>query len=126
MIGNQENPGIMQQTMSDLFKGIENEKKFKDFVVKASYLEIYNETIQDLISEDKINIDLREDPLNGVVISGTIEKIIQNSSEIMKLLKMGNKNRTKESTGANEFSSRSHAILQVLFKIFDKLFKFIF
>jgi len=63
-----------------------------------------------LTVEDK-NLELREDPVKGVLISGISEVIASSTNEIMAMLKIGNKNRTKEKTGANDVSSRSHAIL---------------
>jgi kinesin family protein 18/19 len=74
-------------------------------------LEVYNETIKDLLtSEDRV-LDLREDGRQGQVIAGVSEVDVNSTSEIMTLLKIGNRNRAKEPTGANEESTRSHAIL---------------
>ena len=42
------------------------------------------------------------------------EITIKNISQLKTVLKVGNRNRSKESTGANEASSRSHAILKLL------------
>ena len=39
---------------------------------------------------------------------------------MLKILKRGNRNRTQEATGANETSSRSHAILQVSIEYKEK------
>ncbi|KAF8696834.1 hypothetical protein HU200_036473 [Digitaria exilis] len=63
--------------------------------IQLSYLEIYNETVRDLLSPGR-PLHLRED------------------KQVMKLLQRGNKNRTTEPTRVNETSSRSHAILQVV------------
>ena len=56
-------------------------------------------------------MELREDPYKGIIVTGLTEVIATNVSEVMTLLRIGNKNRTTESTDANETSSRSHAIL---------------
>ena len=45
----------------------------KSFNVKVSFLEIYNETIRDLICPKSENIELREDPVKGVCIAGVSE-----------------------------------------------------
>lgn len=111
MVGIPENPGIMYRALNDLYNKIEAQKIVKEFKLSVSYLEIYNENIKDLLSSEDHNLDIREDPLRGVVIFGITEVEAKSTSEILSLLKIGNKNRTMESTTANEFSSRSHAIL---------------
>ena len=56
-------------------------------------------------------LDLREDPLKGVTIAGISEMEVTTPEEILELLMFGNMHRTQEATGANETSSRSHAVL---------------
>jgi kinesin family protein 18/19 len=115
MVGAPDSPGLMFLTINDLFTKIENFKYAKDFVVKVSYLEIYNENIKDLLTVEDKNLELREDPLRGVVITGITEVMTSTVSEIITIIKIGNRNRSMEPTAANEVSSRSHAILQVNF-----------
>jgi kinesin family protein 18/19 len=57
---------------------------------------------------------LREDPVKGVCVTGVLEIMTTNVDEIMKCLRKGNRNRACEATGANETSSRSHAVLQIV------------
>lgn len=113
MVGVPDNPGIMTQSISHLMEKIDANKYVKDFSVKVSYLEIYNESIKDLLTIDDKNLEIREDPIKGIVIAGITEIITVSVTEIMTVLKIGNKNRSKEATGVNDISSRSHAILQV-------------
>ena len=47
-------------------------------------------------------------------ITGITEVTISSINELNTVLRVGNRNRSKESTGANDASSRSHAILQVI------------
>jgi len=71
-----------------------------------------------LTSEDR-NLDLREDGKSGRVIAGISEVDVNSTTDILTLLKVkssnhlkiGNRNRAKEPTHANEHSTRSHAIL---------------
>lgn len=99
-------------TFQELFKKINDQKKTKNFKILMSYLEIYNENIRDLLiqNNDKA-FDIREEASKGMVVSGITEVIATSVDEVMTLLRIGNKNRTTESTDANETSSRSHAIL---------------
>lgn len=84
----------------------------KEFEIRVSYVEIYNEVIRDLLvpnSKDTY-LDLRDDQIKGVVLSGVTEFAVKEPKEVMDLLVSGNKRRSTESTKANLTSSRSHAI----------------
>ena len=113
MLGTEENPGIMPLTLNELFERIKSYPE-REYTVKLWYLEIYNENIRDLLVNNSENLDLREDPNKGVIVSGITEMIPKSSEHILNILKKGNRNRTTESTNANETSSRSHAILQIM------------
>ncbi|RWW76135.1 hypothetical protein BHE74_00015801 [Ensete ventricosum] len=88
MLGTVENPGVMVLAIKDLFSKIRQRSYDGDHSVQLSYLEVYNETVRDLLSPGRPLV-LREDK------------------------QQGNLNRTTEPTRANETSSRSHAILQL-------------
>jgi len=119
MLGNDDSPGIMPYTLKELFNEIKlyPERSYK---IKLWYLEIYNENIRDLLVNDSENLELREDPIKGLFINGITEKETDSHEDILSLLKKGNKNRTTEETDANETSSRSHAILQILVSYKEK------
>ena len=113
MLGNDENPGIMSLTFGELFKKIKNYSD-REYSIKLFYLEIYNENIKDLLVNNSPNLELREDPNKGLIINGITEIIVNSGEHILSILKKGNKNRTTEATNANQTSSRSHAILQIV------------
>jgi kinesin family member 18/19 len=112
MMGVQGKPGVMFLTVQNLFNRI-TAATDKEFAVKISYLEIYNESIRDLLTSDDTNLELRHDPISGVKIAGISEVITSNVTEVFTMLKIGNKNRMKEATNANAVSSRSHAVLRI-------------
>jgi kinesin family protein 18/19 len=58
---------------------------------------------------------LREDPEKGCHVAGLSEHCPSSADEVMKLLELGNSRRTQHPTDANAQSSRSHAVLQVLY-----------
>ena len=131
MLGTEMNPGIMSLTLNELFNKLKILKSERQYKLRFWYLEIYNENIRDLLRfmnqknntnviEENDYLDLREDPIKGIVVSGITEINVNNSNDMLKILKRGNRNRTQESTGANETSSRSHAILQVSIEYKDK------
>ncbi|XP_011172425.1 kinesin-like protein KIF18A [Solenopsis invicta] len=120
MLGNKEDLGITYRTVAELFSEIENQSKHREFNLGVSYLEIYNENVQDLLHKSG-QLHLREDGRCGVVVAGLEPIAIQNAEELLSLLAEGNKNRTQHPTDANKESSRSHAVFQVYIKIINKL-----
>lgn len=120
MLGHREDPGITYRTVAELFSEIENQSKHREFNLGVSYLEIYNENVQDLLHKSG-QLHLREDGRCGVVVAGLEPIAIQNAEELLSLLAEGNKNRTQHPTDANKESSRSHAVFQVYIKIINKL-----
>ncbi|KAM6155814.1 kinesin-like protein KIF19 [Rhynchocyon petersi] len=113
MLGMDAKPGIYLQTLTDLFKAIEETSDNMDYSVSMSYLEIYNEVIRDLLNPSLGFLDLREDSRGSIQIAGITEVSTSNAQEIMQLLTKGNRQRTQEPTATNQTSSRSHAVLQV-------------
>lgn len=69
MLGNAETPGITFLTVMELYKRIESIKDETTCDIAVSYLEVYNETIHDLLMPSQA-LALREDPQRGVVVSG--------------------------------------------------------
>ncbi|KAG4155258.1 hypothetical protein ERO13_D03G101000v2 [Gossypium hirsutum] len=112
MLGTLENPGVMVLAIKDLFTSIRQRSFDGNHVVQLSYLEVYNETVRDLLSPGRPLV-LREDK-QGIVAAGITQYRAYSTDEVMALLQRGNQNRTTEPTRANETSSRSHAILQVV------------
>ncbi|KAK1326554.1 Kinesin-like protein FLA10 [Acorus calamus] len=112
MLGTIDNPGVMVLAIKDLFSKIRQRSCDGDHTVHLSYLEVYNETVRDLLSPGRPLV-LREDK-QGIVASGLTQYRAYSTDEVMALLQQGNQNRTTEPTRANETSSRSHAILQVI------------
>ncbi|KAJ0048659.1 hypothetical protein Pint_16387 [Pistacia integerrima] len=112
MLGTMENPGVMVLAIKDLFTKIRQRSCDGNHVVHLSYLEVYNETVRDLLAPGRPLV-LREDK-QGIVAAGLTQYRAYSTDEVMALLQRGNQNRTTEPTRANETSSRSHAILQVV------------
>ncbi|CAO2183402.1 unnamed protein product [Urochloa humidicola] len=112
MLGTMENPGVMVLAIKDLFSKVRQRSDDGNHSIQLSYLEIYNETVRDLLSPGR-PLHLREDK-QGIVAAGLTQYRAYSTDEVMKLLQQGNKNRTTEPTRVNETSSRSHAILQVV------------
>ncbi|KAJ2700793.1 tubulin-dependent ATPase kip3 [Coemansia sp. IMI 203386] len=111
-----EDPGVIFLTMQELFERLVAAEDEKAIDVTVSYLEVYNETIRDLLGPDvgnPVSLALREDAQQGVTVIGLSEHVPKNVEEVMQLMVNGNANRTMSPTEANAVSSRSHAVLQV-------------
>lgn len=112
--GTVQEPGVIFLTMQELFERI-GEREDKVTEVCLSYLEIYNETIRDLLvpGGSKQGLMLREDANQAVSVAGLSSHRPQNVQEVMDMIVRGNEYRTMSPTEANATSSRSHAVLQI-------------
>eukprot|EP00127_Corallochytrium_limacisporum_P004776 Clim_evm2s175 gene=Clim_evmTU2s175 len=111
MLGYNDDPGVMVQTMKALFERIEDEKENWVVDVKLTYLEVYNETLRDLLNPGK-PLNLREAG-KECVVAGISLHSPTDADDVLRLLHYGNKNRTQHPTDANAQSSRSHAVAQI-------------
>lgn len=120
MLGSVDQPGVMYLTMQQLYERIEQMKDEKICEVAVSYLEVYNEQIQDLL-EPKGSLAVREDPQKGTVVQRLSFHQPKTAKELLEMLASGNQNRTQHPTEANATSSRSHAVFQVYVKQQDRI-----
>ncbi|KAA8629980.1 hypothetical protein SMACR_06372 [Sordaria macrospora] len=116
--GTPQSPGIIFLTMQELFEKINERSGEKHTEVTLSYLEIYNETIRDLLvppgsATNKQGLMLREDSNQGVSVAGLTSHKPKDVQEVMDMIVQGNEYRTVSPTAANAVSSRSHAVLQI-------------
>lgn len=113
--GTVQAPGVIFLTMQELFERISERSDEKVTEVSLSYLEIYNETIRDLLEPggSKQGLLLREDANHAVSVAGLSSHHPQNVQEVMDMIVRGNEYRTMSPTEANATSSRSHAVLQI-------------
>lgn len=113
--GTAQQPGIIFLTMQELFERIDERSNEKTTEISLSYLEIYNETIRDLLvpGGTKGGLMLREDTNQSVSVAGLSSHHPQNVQQVMDMIMRGNECRTMSPTEANATSSRSHAVLQI-------------
>lgn len=113
--GTAQHPGIIFLTMQELFEKIEERSQEKTTELTLSYLEIYNETIRDLLlpGGSKTGLMLREDSHQAVTVAGLTSHHPRDVQEVMDMIVQGNEYRTVSPTEANATSSRSHAVLQI-------------
>ncbi|KAK6935274.1 Kinesin motor domain [Dillenia turbinata] len=105
--------GIMVRAMEDILADISLEVDS----VSVSYLQLYMETIQDLLDPANDNISIVEDPKTGEVsLPGATVVEIRDQQSFVELLRLGEAHRFAANTKLNTESSRSHAILMVYAK----------
>ncbi|KAJ8771150.1 hypothetical protein K2173_023475 [Erythroxylum novogranatense] len=104
--------GITEYTVADVFDYIEKHKE-REFVLKFSALEIYNESVRDLLSTDSTPLRLLDDPERGTVVEKLSEETIRDWSHFQELLSFCEAQRQIGETSLNETSSRSHQILRL-------------
>ncbi|ORY99491.1 P-loop containing nucleoside triphosphate hydrolase protein, partial [Lobosporangium transversale] len=99
-----------------LFQLIEREEQMVSsvkYLCKASYIEIYNEMIYDLLDNSTTARATREDIKRGVYVDGVTEESIHSPEDAYKLFEQGSANRHISATSMNRESSRSHTVLML-------------
>ena len=123
MQGTASSPGVIPLAITDIFSFI-RETPHREFLLRVSYLEIYNEKIHDLLSAPVAGINgqptvqeeikLREDSKRGVYASPLKEEIVQSPTQLLRVIARGDAARRVAGTMYNARSSRSHAVVQIV------------
>ncbi|CAL5384887.1 unnamed protein product [Camellia sinensis] len=108
MHGEQKSPGIIPLAVKDVF-GIIQETPGREFLLRVSYLEIYNEVINDLLDPTGQNLRIRED-VQGTYVEGIKEEVVLSPAHALSLIASGEEHRHVGSNNFNLLSSRSHTI----------------
>lgn len=124
MMGTPDQPGLIPRTCEDLFQRIEaahDETPNISYHVRASYFEVYNEHVRDLLvpvvpNQPPYYLKLRESPTEGPYVKDLTEVPVRNLKEILRYMKAGDASRTTASTKMNDTSSRSHAVFTIMLK----------
>ncbi|KAA0055450.1 kinesin-related protein 4 isoform X1 [Cucumis melo var. makuwa] len=108
MHGEQKSPGVIPLAVKDVF-GIIQETPERQFLLRVSYLEIYNEVINDLLDPTGQNLRVREDA-QGTYVEGIKEEVVLSPAHALSLIASGEEHRHVGSNNFNLLSSRSHTI----------------
>ncbi|EDO40836.1 predicted protein [Nematostella vectensis] len=102
--------GVIPNSFDHIFTHIARTTN-QQYLVRASYLEIYQEEVRDLLGKDqKKRLELKERPDTGVYVKDLQSFVCKSVKEIEHVMNVGNQNRSVGATKMNEHSSRSHAI----------------
>ncbi|XP_071412044.1 centromere-associated protein E isoform X2 [Pithys albifrons albifrons] len=115
MMGSEDSMGIIPKAIQHVFKII-CEIPDREFLLRVSYMEIYNETITDLLchSRKKKPLGIREDVNRNTYVEDLIEEVVVSPEQVMEWIRKGEKNRHYGETKMNEHSSRSHTIFRMI------------
>ncbi|TPX41016.1 hypothetical protein SeLEV6574_g06291 [Synchytrium endobioticum] len=112
--------GIIPNSFEHIFSHIKHAPPGVQYLVRASYLEIYNEDIKDLLNPKVDKLDIKERTDTGVYVKDLSTFVVKDVVEMDKLMSAGNKNRSVGATQMNERSSRSHSIFTVTVETSEK------
>nr|XP_020463655.1 kinesin-like protein KIF3B [Monopterus albus] len=108
-----ERSGVIPNSFKHIFTQISRTQNQK-YLVRSSYLEIYQEEIRDLLCKDNNKkLELKENPEFGVYVKDLSSVVTKNATEIEHVMSIGNQSRSVGFTNMNEHSSRSHAIFVI-------------
>ncbi|TKS76345.1 Kinesin-like protein KIF3C [Collichthys lucidus] len=111
-----EKRGVIPNAFDHIFTHISRSQSDKQYLVRASYLEIYLEEVRDLLDPKHGTaraLELRESPESGVYVRDLTSCVCKSIKEIEEVMNMGNQARAVGATDMNEHSSRSHALFLI-------------
>ncbi|KAJ7970347.1 Kinesin-like protein [Quillaja saponaria] len=105
--------GITEKAVYDIYKHIMKTPE-RDFSIKISGLEIYNENVRDLLnSESGRSLKLLDDPEKGTVVEKLVEERANDDQHLRHLISICEAQRQVGETTLNDTSSRSHQIIRL-------------
>lgn len=114
MLGSREQKGLLQHSLQDIFSFAEEVREDRDVSIWLSYMEIYNESVNDLMDSGNTNLKIREDPTEGYYVSGLKTVRVCSIEDVLKVIAVGERSRHYRQTDVHDHSSRSHTICRVL------------
>ena len=103
---------VMEMASSHVFELI-SATPGREFLLRLSALEIYNEVVRDLLAEDTPTLRLLDDPARGTVVDGAREEAVRSPRHLRHLLSLLEPRRQVGDNGVNSASSRSHLVVRL-------------
>ncbi|CAM0876219.1 unnamed protein product [Alopecurus aequalis] len=104
--------GVTESAVSDIYRHMENTPE-REFVIKISAIEIYNEIVKDLLQPESGPLRLLDDPEKGPIVEKLGEQIAKNREHLRHLISICEEQRQVGETALNDTSSRSHQIIRL-------------
>ena len=122
-----EHRGIIPNCFAHIFGCLEQGEEGTRFLIRCSYLEIYNEEVYDLLIDSKktqqtgpVKLEIKENPDKGIFVKDLQQIIVKSIPEMETLMNQGTNNRKTASTLMNSESSRSHSIFTIYIETAEK------
>ncbi|KAJ9182577.1 hypothetical protein P3X46_006558 [Hevea brasiliensis] len=114
-------PRIFQMLFSEIQREQENsEGKQINYQCRCSFLEIYNDQIGDLLDPVQRNLEIRDDPKNGLHVENLTEEYVSSYEDVTQILIKGLSSRKVGATSINSKSSRSHIVFTFIIESWCK------
>ncbi|PSS02060.1 Kinesin-like protein [Actinidia chinensis var. chinensis] len=104
--------GITENAVKDIYEHIKSTPE-RDFVLRLSALEIYNETVVDLLNRESGPLQLLDDPEKGTIVEKLIEEVVNDGQHLKHLIGICEAQRQVGETALNDKSSRSHQLVRL-------------
>lgn len=115
--GDEEEPGIIPRAMRDVFGFIKRTPE-REYLLRCSYLEIYNETIIDLLAPPMAAkaspVQIQGGAGGDVILTPLREEVVTSLKGVKEVMRRGEGNRRTACTDWNERSSRSHSVFRLV------------
>ncbi|KAG0659583.1 Kinesin-like protein kip2 [Rhodotorula mucilaginosa] len=114
LAGDSVNPGLIPLSVSEIFQYIQEitQHAEREFLLRISYMEIYNETLRDLLNPATV-VRIRQDKSKRFFASPLQEEVVTTEAQVWALIARGAAARQVGETDYNARSSRSHSVFQV-------------
>ncbi|XP_058748341.1 kinesin-like protein KIN-7O [Vicia villosa] len=119
MRGSKAEPGVIPRAVQDLFHILQQDVD-REFLLRMSYMEIYNEEINDLLVPEHRKLQIHENIERGIYVAGLREEIVTSSEQVLNLMEFGESHRHIGETNMNLYSSRSHTIFRMIIESRDR------
>ncbi|XP_042515640.1 kinesin-like protein KIN-7O isoform X2 [Macadamia integrifolia] len=119
MRGSATEPGVIPLAVHDLFQIIEEDVD-REFLLRMSYMEIYNEEINDLLAPEHRKLQIHESIERGIFVAGLREEIVASPEQVLDFMEFGESHRHIGETNMNVYSSRSHTIFRMIIESKEK------
>ncbi|KAF2284436.1 hypothetical protein GH714_021858 [Hevea brasiliensis] len=123
MRGSASEPGVIPLAVHDFLTSYKRglcPDTDREFLVRMSYMEIYNEDINDLLAPEHRKLQIHENLERGIYVAGLREEIVAFSQQVLDLMQFGESHRHIGETNMNVYSSRSHTIFRMIIESRDR------